>query len=115
MTEAKLDSRLEECINQFLNVLVNGRPIRYIEDQDRFRSTQNWKAEARGRFESKCGICGYAYELELDHDHNTGKVRGLLCRSCNKCLGWLERGIMPRKWRGNEERLAAVRRYLGMT
>lgn len=44
--------------------------------------------------EGKCGICG---ELEVgcrlcvDHDHETGEVRGLLCRSCNVLLGYLER------------------------
>lgn len=40
----------------------------------------------------KCAICGTFQEdlerrLAIDHDHNSGKIRGLLCNSCNNGLG----------------------------
>lgn len=39
----------------------------------------------------KCAICDKPYEnLSIDHSHTTGKVRGLLCQSCNARLGVLE-------------------------
>lgn len=39
--------------------------------------------------EGKCKICGGSDKkrLAVDHNHLTGKVRGLLCSACNKALG----------------------------
>jgi len=40
-----------------------------------------------------CFICGHKMEtqrLHVDHDHKTGKVRGLLCYLCNVKVGWFE-------------------------
>lgn len=38
-----------------------------------------------------CGICAEAMKREcIDHCHDTGKVRGLLCHRCNVVLHGLE-------------------------
>ena len=40
-----------------------------------------------------CAVCGKRNKkirLHVDHDHVTGKVRGLLCTGCNLSLGRLE-------------------------
>jgi hypothetical protein len=41
--------------------------------------------------ENKCKICGNVFknarDTHVDHDHNTGKLREILCRKCNYGLG----------------------------
>ena len=48
----------------------------------------NAMLEAQG---GGCAICGVKPErlasMHLDHDHERGHLRGLLCLSCNQALG----------------------------
>lgn len=40
-----------------------------------------------------CEICKASFETErpnIDHCHDTNKIRGLLCNSCNRALGWFK-------------------------
>ena len=43
----------------------------------------------------ECPICGKEKILYIDHNHNTGKVRGLLCNHCNLMLGKFEEAGCP--------------------
>ena len=65
----------------------------------------------------KCQICGAPHieettqrnrkrgKLAVDHCHKTGKIRGLLCISCNQGLG---------SFRDSPEALRAAAKYLEM-
>ena len=73
------------------------------------------------RQKGKCALCGLPFETErtqygnikagwlypdVDHDHKTGKVRGLLHRKCNILIGFIENeGIA----------LETIQRYLKVT
>lgn len=77
---------------------------RYGEDAE-VRYQMLWDRQG-----GRCAICdkeerlvdgqGRATRLAMDHCHETGRVRGLLCRSCNMLLGQI----------GDTE--AGIRRYL---
>lgn len=49
--------------------------------------------------DGRCAICGSAESrgrggrLSVDHNHETGEVRGLLCQPCNLALGTLEQHL----------------------
>lgn len=40
-----------------------------------------------------CALCGSGGELQADHDHKTGLLRGLLCRRCNRREGQFMSGL----------------------
>lgn len=53
---------------------------------------------------TSCGICGSEQDLVIDHCHVTQDVRGRLCGSCNKGLGF---------FKDSQALLAAAMAYLG--
>jgi hypothetical protein len=51
-----------------------------IEEFDQMREDQN----------GLCAVCKFPHaELHIDHDHETGRIRGLLCNKCNLGIGFM--------------------------
>lgn len=55
----------------------------------RYGLTKKQIADMRAAQEDRCAICGEASPEHLDHDHESGAARALLCQRCNQGLGLL--------------------------
>lgn len=65
-------------------------------------SHQTIHRQRKGQFlteqAGRCAICRCSlsnfWEAALDHDHETGKYRGVLCRTCNLGLGLFHDNVL---------------------
>lgn len=78
------------------------KQYKHIKKDKDLRSTYGISLEDYHRMLAEqgdcCKICGTHKDtvkrsLCVDHCHTTGKVRGLLCDTCNRCLGLLKDNI----------------------
>lgn len=76
--------------------------IRRQENPDHFTDIRlrSWYGISKADYDKmfieqkgKCKICNNVRKLSVDHDHDTLKVRGLLCSKCNIAIGLLEENI----------------------
>lgn len=69
--------------------------IRRREIYGKYGLTTETFSELVGKQLNRCGICKRQMTMQpkrpntcnIDHDHATGKVRGLLCGNCNRMIG----------------------------
>ncbi len=104
-----LDCYCRKCRREIRKEDYQRRKKRYAANSRRTRygitaiEVENLKVRQRGL----CAICadelGPGRETHVDHDHETGEVRGLLCANCNKGLG---------SFRDNREHLLKAIFYL---
>lgn len=57
--------------------------------REKYALTEAEYQALRTKQEDACAICGEVTKLCVDHCHDTGTVRGLLCGSCNLGIGML--------------------------
>jgi hypothetical protein len=73
-----LDSWCRECRSSYRSEINRGAFRSVISDE-------HLKEIKKSTLE--CVICGSSEPLVVDHDHASGKIRGLLCNHCNRGLG----------------------------
>lgn len=64
--------------------------------RNRYGLTEEAYTELLESQECKCAICKSMLRrenIDIDHNHSTGEVRGILCSRCNKMLGFAEDDI----------------------
>lgn len=74
----------------------NPDKTRQINWKNKYNLSSKQYYEKLKRQGNKCAICGidmnkYGKIFCVDHDHSTGKIRGLLCDPCNYGLGFYEK------------------------
>jgi Recombination endonuclease VII len=55
----------------------------------RYGITEDEIATMKALQDGRCAICRLREATQVDHDHASGKVRGILCLQCNAGLGAL--------------------------
>lgn len=53
----------------------------------KYNLTKEEYEQLLARSGKRCQICGKKASLHIDHDHATGRIRGMLCVNCNHGLG----------------------------
>lgn len=91
-----LQSRCKPCYSDYASSLPSRRSSRRRRTLAQYGLTvEDYQAMFDSQ-DGKCSTCDHIANrqvLEVDHDHQTGLVRGLLCRGCNSALGAIDDNI----------------------
>jgi len=99
--------KCRSCKNKYLRDWRDNNPGAYKEWK--YGITQDEYIKLSDKQNNSCAICktiqpgGRHNTWHIDHEHSTGKVRGLLCWLCNSGLG---------KFKDNSELLKSAINYL---
>mgnify|MGYP003340524830 CR=1 FL=1 len=90
----RTNSQCRECHKKNCNTRWHARDWldRWASRNYKYGVTKEFLLELYQKQEGKCAICDQEPQtqrkgLHIDHCHETGKVRGLLCHGCNTALG----------------------------
>ena len=99
--KGQLSSWCKECCNKKSAQRYKDNPEKCREEHKKWVSQNRDKVafskaksqygiskEEYDKMPNFCVICGSTENLCIDHSHRTGRIRGKLCHSCNKGLGF---------------------------
>ena len=76
-----------DCKKEVAKKYRNPKKARELQFRKKYNITLDERNKLSKKQNGKCVICGSDEPLVIDHDHETGKIRGLLCNLCNVGLG----------------------------
>jgi hypothetical protein len=85
----KSDGRLESWCKNCMLVASSRRRATRKSRLKKYGLTEESYQELFEKQSGLCAICAQPHPLEIDHNHETDQVRGLLCGRCNKAIGLL--------------------------
>lgn len=101
-----LDRRCKVCVKQYFKNYYRKHKEKWAKNGRLNRLLKKYgmtEVEYNQMFEEQGGVCKICKEFPIDgptnsglcvdHDHETGKIRGLLCHKCNGALGILEKHL----------------------
>jgi hypothetical protein len=88
----KLSKEFSKCASRKDGLDIRCKPCASKSSKvQHYKKLYGFTAEqAKNHLENQhgsCKICGNESKLYGDHNHSTGKVRGLICNNCNTVLG----------------------------
>jgi Recombination endonuclease VII len=92
-------NRCQDCYKIYRKERRNNNIEKYVETERNCLLKKKYNFDIKRYNEllqlqlNGCAICkqfGAGRQLDVDHDHETNQIRGLLCSNCNTALGLLK-------------------------
>lgn len=97
-----LQSQCKECTKEWYRSPVGKISLRKAHLKQQYSITLDEYDELLEKQEHCCAICGIhssmanlggGNHLAVDHNHDTGQIRGLLCATCNTGIGKFKESV----------------------